>query len=299
MTQVGIAGRSDPYEFWHLALSGVPVGSDELPVYADRPQCGFYRMRRGIRAPWEAIAIFHRDDALVALVDGRETPPNSIWHWCCVHPISEMAYHHARETGQWGDLDDTVLVLQNQDAVPERFKNSAPYERLKQQIDLAIGSASLYETIADDTTSLKAQSLRAKLIELANAADKLRETEKRPHFQQAKLIDSVWMPTIKAGQEAAVKIRKALSRYETLKAAKAMLERRNEPLPERIESGYGRAASIRDKTVIASVEDWAALFAYYANDQRARDMILKLAERDAASGVAVPGITTKTEKEVR
>ena len=224
-----------PYEFWYAALQGTPIGSDELPVYADQPQCGFSRMRRGIKSPWEAVAIFERDDRLVALVDGNEVPPTSIWHWACVHPISENAYHHARETGgEWGDLDDTVLLLQSQDAVPERFKTSAPYERLKQQIDLAIGSAKLYDVIVDDTTSLKAQSLRAKLLELSNTADKLRETEKRPHFQQAKLVDSVWMPVVKGAQEAAGTIRRALSRYETLKAAEAVIQRRNEPLPTRV-----------------------------------------------------------------
>ena len=109
MTQVGIAGRSDPYEFWHAALQGTPVGSDELPVYADRPQCGFYRMRRGIRAPWECVAIFERDGILIALADRNEVPPTSVWHWCCLNPITENAYHHALDTGQWGDVDDTIL----------------------------------------------------------------------------------------------------------------------------------------------------------------------------------------------
>jgi hypothetical protein len=256
-------------------------------------------MRRGIRAPWECVAIFERDDVLVALVDKNEVPPAGIWHWCCVNPITEEAYHHALETGQWGDVDDTILTLQNQDALPERFKTTAPYERLKQQIDLAVGSAQLYSGNLNETTSLKAQSLRSKLIELANQADKFRETEKRPHFQAAKLVDSVWMPVVKGAQEAASQIRKALSRYETLKAATAVIERRNEPLPTRVESGYGRAASIRDKIIIASVEDWAALFAHYCMDQRGRDAIMKLADRDVAAGISLPGVTTKMEKDVR
>lgn len=289
----------DPYEFWKDAIRGVPIGSDELPVSADRPQCGFYRMRRGIKAPWECVAIFIRDDAFVALVDGNEVPPNSVWHWCCTNPITEMAYHHARETGQWGDLDDTVLILQAKDAVPERFKTSAPHQRLAQQIGLATGSAVLYDRIDDETTAMKAQSLRAKLLELAGTADKLRETEKRPFFEQTKLIDGAWMPLVKSAREAAGKIRNALSRYETLKAAEATMTRRNEPPPERIVSGYGRAASIRDVIVVDAVTDWPALFAHYAGDQRARDAILKLAEKDARDGVMLPGVTLKMEKDVR
>jgi hypothetical protein len=280
-------------------LNGVPIGSDELPVSADRPQPGFYRMRRGIRAPWECVAIFERDNAIVALVDGNEVPPNSVWHWCCTNPITEDAYHHARETGQWGDLDDTILVLQAKDALPDRFKPSAPHQRLKQQIDLAVGAAAIYSGNLDEVSSLKAQSLRAKLLELAGTADKLREAEKRPALEQCKLIDGVWMPLVKGSREAAGTIRKALSRYETLRDAEAVLNRRNEPPPTRIESGYGRAASIRDKIVVDAVTDWPALFAHYSGDQRARDAILKLAERDAADGIMLPGVSLKTEKDVR
>jgi len=47
------------------------------------------------------------------------------------------------------------------------------------------------------------------------------------------------------------------------------------------------------------VIDWPALFAHYANDERAQDLILELAQKDINRGVTVPHVETIKEKALR
>jgi hypothetical protein len=282
---------ADSYDFWRRALNGEPIGSPDLQVHPDRPQCGFYRMK-GPGPVWYPVAIFHGDIGIVALVDGRMRDADLTWLHCCNHPITEAAYNHALETGEWGDVD--TAIGEGRAALVEQSERGA----ISGQVELAAQGAAAYALVLDDGTAARAQSLRAKLLELARDADKKREAEKRPHLEAGRAVDGVWQPIIKAAQAASQTIARSLTAYETAKARKAEAERQNEPLPTKIAGGYGRAAPIRVVDQIAKVTDWEALFLHFVGDPGAREYIKGLAARAVRDGHKVPGVETETIRQV-
>jgi hypothetical protein len=281
-----------PYQYWREALAGGEIGT-ELPVHADLPQEGFFRIRIG--KAFAPVAIFRdKRGKLEATVYDAKEDPHRIWTFCCTHPVTETAYRHAIETdGQWGDVDDAVRQPLRPALV--KLEDTAT---LTMDIDNAADSALGYATIADDGAAQRAQSLRNRLMELGGAADKKRAAEKQPHLAKCKEIDSKWMPMVNTARNAANGLRRSMSMYETAKLRKAEEERQNEPLPTQIRPGYGKAASVRDATTLADVEDWHALFMHYEGNDEAREAILAIARKDVKAGKTVPGVVTELVKEV-
>ena len=110
--------------------------------------------------------------------------------------------------------------------------------------------------------------MRARLLELARVGKKEHTEEKKPHLAAGQAVDRRWNPVIKDAQAGADQVRKALSAWETLKAdeqrrrhAEEVAAAQDYALPEpelpesdeQVRGGYGRAASVRSKWVIAEV----------------------------------------------
>jgi hypothetical protein len=323
----------DTWEWWQLALSGQQVmGSDDLPIHADKPHTGYYRTKRkGVMLPVAIWKAPHGDGEWVGLIDGEQVNDRAVknaWSWCCTRPISQAEYDGYIATGQWSDTDEAVKppVPEVQTTVaPPPIGHNAPESEadiLKDQIATAKEGVSRYATIADDVTAGKAQSLRARLLELAREADKKREALKRPHFEAGKAVDLEWQPVIKDAKGAADLIARALSQFATERARAAEAERRKAeeerlraeaagkpapppyeapaPAPSIIKGGYGRAAKETVIKVITGVTDWGALtswaFAQYPleTEQFLRD----LAQRTLNRGHTVPGVTIEEQRKV-
>lgn len=348
---------ADPWDFWRRALGG-ETGMD---IHVSQPQSGFWRMFRRDRDDPKIkhglpVAIWIDDTTgEFACVEGIGAERRlgghdravAIWPWCVGEPISEELYRAVAEQGAvWPDQDPTVHEQINprariggnnppepisEGAVAEQINPPAdPVELLREQIEAAAAGVKRYESIADDETEAKAQSLRARLNELAADGEKTMDALKRPHLDRAKAINDAWMPLIKAGREAARRIAQAIAAWGDEKDRRAAEEHRKaederlrlerearerdatlaattpEPQPEppppvaptQIKGAYGRAASSKPVRTVTAVTDWPALFVFFKDHQDLKDLLMKKAQRAAADGTDVPGCTIEMKRKV-
>ncbi len=217
-----VAQSKPDYSYWQNALAGT-FG----PVHDSDPQLGFYRKRTGKAAGYVPVAIWEQGGNVLALVDGKEADAAAIWSYVCQYPILEEWYRARMEGQPWPDESAAVTASLAHDT----STNNPPTDEaeiLKGQIDAASAGVAEYTEIKDDETASKAQSLRSRLLELSGAADKKRETLKKPHLEAGKEIDAKFQPMVKAAKAAADLIRDALGAHETRKAREAERIRREQ-----------------------------------------------------------------------
>lgn len=209
----------DAWDWWARALeTPKAIGSPGLPVSVDAPEQGFYRTKFKDRE-WEPVAIWKDGDVWVALRSGRSVDAMETWNWACRNPITAEAYDRAIRGDGWADADPTVAAMLKPPQPGHNVGDTSDYELLRDQIESAKAGAKAYTKIRDDEHAGMAQSLRARLNELAGTADKAREAAKRPHLEAGKAIDAEWMPLVKDAKAFADALRKSIADYETLKLA--------------------------------------------------------------------------------
>jgi hypothetical protein len=328
----------DKWSWWRAALKNPAAIGKTLPIHESEPNQGYFRVKNRDKT-YDPVAIFYPEgsDDLVAYRAGREVRPDEIWTWCCRSPVSFEAYTAASEGNGWPD-DDATVAEQVKTPEPGIGDNSAkidPVETLKDQIDAALKGMEAYQKITDDKTAAKAQSLRNRLNELSNDADKKRDEMKRPHLEAGKSIDKVWMPIVKSAKEGANAVKASLEAWETEKLRRRREEERKadearraaeeaarqqltetavleapkvetqpQPQPDvsagQIRASYGKAASVTAKIVLDQVTDWKALAVYMCGHPECQDILRKLAQRAIDAGRNdVPGITTDEKAQVR
>jgi hypothetical protein len=251
------------------------------------------------------VAIWFDGDDVSMTVKGVEVPAaKQAWYWqrCMTRPVEEDIWRSVAEDGQpWPDMDEEIA-----DTLGHNIAETTDRETLKGLLDKLVEAAKKYQTVGDDATAARAQSLRARLNELKGRSDKLREEEKAPHLKAGREVDAAWQPLVKAADAAALAIRKALEAHETdkrraavaaaeaaRKAAEANVSRET-PEPEieapvaRVAGGYGRAASVRTKNVVVSI-DADVVFRSYSANAEVIALLTKLAQRDLDAGITTPG----------
>lgn len=289
------------YDYWRRKLANP---QERIPVDQNDPQCGFYRTKGG-----NPVAIWIDNDGLNIVANGILLMPEeyeTMWTHCAARPVTEDAYQHYENQGRWPDVDATLAGI-GQNRMDSDLEGIID--------DLAI-AADDYDEITSDEQADRAQSLRARLLDRASEADKIRVAEKEPHLEAGRKVDARWMPWVKKAKTAADLIRMAIGAFETRKRAEARriadeaeraatlgLSRPDEapaPAPRaQVRGGAGRAASVREVTVVDTVVDWAQLAAHYANRPSVQEAILKAVAHDLRDGHEVPGITTKRVADVR
>jgi hypothetical protein len=198
---------TDAWHWWSQAIETPKEIGKSLLMSPDHPEQGFYRTKRKNGA-WEPVAIWK----WVALRSGqpvKEKEIGELWNWCGRYPISSEEYD-ARLDGTWAGDDPVVASMIGHNAGDD-------LEMLRDQIEAARQGAEAYVHIESDEQAAKAQSLRARLNELAGEADKRREALKRPHLEAGKAIDQEWMPLVKDAKAVADMVRRFISDFETVK----------------------------------------------------------------------------------
>jgi hypothetical protein len=326
----------DPWAWWRAALANPKEIGRSLPVHDGEPNTGFYRVRYAKDKPFEPVAIWKEDGQWLAYRSGKEVSAVDIWTNVCRHPVEYQAYNDAMEGKGWPD-DDTVVAKQVQPPAPgDNSSKIDPAEELADQIESALKGKDAYAKITDDATAAKALSLRNRLNELSNQADKIREEAKAPHLAAGKAVDAKWQPLVKKAKAGADEVKASIGAWETEKlrrqreierqqaeelrkqeearrAAEAAGEAQ-EPnadvavaeapvapsVPTSIQPTYGRAASVSVKLVVTEVTDYAALYAYMANRQEVQDLLRQLAQKAIDAGrTNIPGIVTEERAAVR
>jgi hypothetical protein len=250
------------------------------------------------------------------------------WPFVSMSPISHEEYQRVIEGGHWSDIDP---VVSSQQKSPHGIGGNNPpdgLELLKDQIDSAVAGASAYKEISDDTTQAQAQSLRARLLELFNEADKRREEEKKPHWDAGKAVDAKWKPVIEAAKTTADAIKKAMSGWETKKAnalreAQAEVARKaqkealeavknNKPPPPpppppppvektKIKGAYGKTASAKPVRVVKKITDQDALYQYFKGYPEVAEALMALSKKylKVHQDASIPGVEIADEMEIR
>lgn len=319
----------DEYAFWRAALANPSEIGKSLKIHEGDPQSGFYRKRAHKDGPFLPVAIWNTEGGTVALVNGQIADPNDIWTFACRNPISEAMYNAALAGDGWPESDP---VVERQKA-PSAGHNSGDVdeaEMLRDQIEAAKQGAEAYASIADDETLPKAQSLRARLLELKGEAEKKHKKEKEPHLEAGRAVDKKWLPLAKEADAIAASIRSAMGAWETKKLQKqreaeraietarlaAEIEARKaaaagkpveatpvpqpEPVaaPAPIKGSYGRAASVSVIKVVTAITDQDALYAFLHSHPELRNCMFDLAKRAVAKGHTVPGVSVEEQAKV-
>jgi hypothetical protein len=293
------------FSWWQDAVDG------HFGQMTTTPEWGYYKTRRKNGA-WEPVAIWEEDGVLKALRNGEPTDPHQVWEWCRTHPVEYEDYMKAIRMGVWDADDPTVAAAMNA-GIGHNVGEVDELDLLRDQIESAKQGAAIYSQIESDDEAAKAQSLRARMNELAGTADKAREKLKRPYLEAGKAIDAEWQPLIKEAKAVADLIRRAISDYETIKLQERRreeqrlrqleLDRQREGAPQigepapppppptvAVRGTYGRAATVGTELVVTQITDDMALFNYLRGSGELNQFMVQLAQRAVKAGYTVPGV---------
>jgi hypothetical protein len=290
---------ADAWHWWQEALAN-PQEIGKSLTMTTTPEQGFYKTRRK-NGPWEPVAIWWDTDHWEARRNERPVDADAIWEWCRGHPITYAAYEKAVAGDGWDEDDPTVASMIGHNIGDD-------LDALRDQIDSAKQGAEAYATIDSDDQAGKAQSLRARMNELAGTADKRREELKKPHFEAGKAIDKDWMPLVKDAKGVADLLRKAIETYQTLKLREqrrleAERQAGEEVVPppivaDKVKGSYGRAASVTTELVVTAITDQDALYGSLREHPDLKACLLNLAQRGVRAGHNLPGIEVQEKAKI-
>jgi len=310
MNSTAAAISESPWAYWQAVLSG-----KEMPIHEGQPQIGYYRTKGGKGRMPEPVAIFEHEGAIVALKSNNPVDASEIWTWVCTSPISYETYVAVAERGEkWPDLDEAVAA--------QIGHNNSPLdeaEALREQIESAKAGAAEYAKIRDDEMAARAQSLRARLLELKALVEKGHKIAKEPHLKAGREVDAKWLPVAREAEAGAKTIRTAMDAFEndklraererqmTAQAAARQAQEAGRPVPvpppvetapaAPIKGAYGKAASVRTIKV-ATVTDQDALYIALRDNPDVKALLQKLAQKVVDAGATPPGVTIEDQRKV-
>lgn len=296
----------DPYAWWRAA-----IGGNAGPIHADKPECGFFKMRVGKDGPWQPVAIWRGNDGqMVCRVADKMRDPREIWTYVAKNPVAKEVAKAAFDTGRFPD------------EVPLIGDNAPPDETLFGAITRVACDAIEWLTkhgIKDKTSGDMCANYRAQLLDLRKRADAEREAEKRPHIDAGRAVDAKFKPIIECADTAAGQLRDALTLYMRAEEAKLDAARkveadaraklmRDDPvaaltspeqpeLPIKVQAGgqRGRKTGLRTVTVY-EMTDYPAALAHCQGHPDVVAAVRKVACAQAKAGAAVPGVEARQEK---
>jgi hypothetical protein len=314
------------YDYWEAALADPKrLRARDFKITSD-PQEGFYRTKAG-----KPVAIWQdydtADGAVVMTLDGADVEPHNFdWVWmnCALRPVSEEWFRIVEGGGTWPDLDEGLAGMG--DNVMAGMDEVDQIDELEKQVRA-------YREIEDDETAARAQSLRARLLELKKAIDTKREALKAPHLKAAREVDEIWMSPVKRAVGCANALRALIEGWETRKrrAAReaeaerlAAIEAEKQafekdfgtvkgteapkiapdvpltPPKDQIRAGYGRAASVREKRVVTGINDLTMALQRYGYADEVAEVLIKLAQQAVDRGqTQIPGFTIEVKALIR
>lgn len=159
------------------------LAGKEVPIFADKPYPGRYRMKRGSRYV-PVLINFNSDGELTALVDTEFVEPTAIWTYCAKAPVDKTAYAFCKEHGRWPDEPENIT----RSNMP-----SDPLEALLAEIEDKSAQADEYLTknpeIKTQQTCDLFRNLQAQIIALHKRAEALFDAEKKPLLEATRACD--------------------------------------------------------------------------------------------------------------
>jgi hypothetical protein len=321
---------TDIYHHYREMLAG-----RDVPIHEDVPYAGRYAIKRNnVRLP---VAIGpDASGELVAIVDGKQVDPLSIWVSCAKHPVTQEAYKFRKTNGHWPD-EPPPVVRSNMPSDPLEALLAEVQDKQAQADELLTKHA----TIKDKTTCDLFRNLQAQLLALNKRADGMHAEEKRPILDAGIACDEKFrfratskvlsdrlksryetfmrMEEDRQKAEAARKHREEMERVEAerkrLQAERDKLMR-DDPIaaltsdapelpelplaPEQVKvqagGGFGRRAGLKSVWVPV-MTDYKAALAHFSENAKVKELIQKLAEQAVKAGDRqVPGFEVKEDR---
>lgn len=321
---------TDIYQPYRDMLAG-----KDVPIHADRPYPGRYRMKRN--GTFLPVAIGpDADGNILAQVDGKMMDAEAIWTHCAKSPVPQDAYKFRMTNGHWPD-EPRPAAGHNMPA--------DPFDALLAEIADKSDQAT---ALLDQHPEIKAQqvcdlfrNMQAQLLALNKRADTLHEEQKRPVLEQGRAIDErfrfraavkVLSERLRSRFESFLKAEErrqqeaARQKYEAERAA-AEAERKRiederaklmqddpiealttpppelpelpvapEPIKVQAGGGFGRKAGLKSVWV-ACLTDFDAAVRHYADNAKLRELVQKLADADVRTGKrTIPGFEVKEDR---
>jgi len=306
------------YEYWQKALADPKALRARDFKITDQPQPGFYRTKQGKGvAIWEDFDF--ADGALVMSLDGDDVAMNDyerVWLSCALRPVSEAWFRSYEEVGRWPDVDEQLAQMGHN--IRAGMDEVEQITELEKQVKA-------YKQLESDEQAAQAQSLRARFLELKGIVDKKREELKQPHLKAAREVDEIWMAPVKKATGCANALKALIEGWESEKRRRAReeaaaverarmeAEQANQPLPailrppepvpepkDQIRSGYGRAASVRERLVVTGISDLPQALRELGDTREVRAALIALAQTLVDRGGRVPhGFTTELKAVIR
>lgn len=320
---------TDVFQNWRDRLAG-----KDVPIHANHPQPGYYKIRDGRGGPWKPCAIWYRDNELVCRVGNETRDPLVTWSFAAGYPIAKDVAKFAFENGHFQD-EPAPTVRSNMPA--------DPFEALLAEIEDK--SAQAEELLAKDVKSQTEcdlfRNVQAQLLALNKRADTMHKEEKAPLLEKTRAVDERFRFREKVAdiasrlrsrfeaflraeerrqrEEAERKHREEMARVEAerkrLEAERAKQKEDDpvafhtspepelpempaapEPVKVQAGGGFGRKAGLKSVWV-ATLADMDAALAHYKDNAKVRDLIQKLADADVRAGKrSLPGFTVNEER---
>jgi hypothetical protein len=321
---------TDIYSQYRDMLAG-----KDVPIHEDAPYAGRYALKRGnVRLP---VAIGpNANGDLVAIVDGKQVDPLSIWTFCAKTPVTQDAYKYRKEHGHWPD-EPPPVARSNMPA--------DPFEALRLTIE---ERQSLAAELLEKHPLIKSQevcnlfaNLQKEILADIKTADGMHEEQKRPHLEAGRAIDEkfrfratakVLADRLRSRFETFMKVEEDRQKAEAARKHREEMERveaerkrlqaerdklmRDDPIaaltsdepempelpiaPEQVKvqagGGFGRKAGLKSVWV-PILTDYKAALAHFAENAKVKELIQKLAEQAVKAGDRqVPGFDVKEDR---
>jgi hypothetical protein len=279
---------TDIWSWWRIAKDNPGlIGTDVLPIDAEDPRAGYYRVRPKT-GNWEPVCIIPDEDGgnvLHAERSNRPWPANrmsDLWLWCCRNPVEYEDFLQALDGGGWADEPDLPIGTGAKEEVGD------PLDALLIEFDSEASQARdiLAKTITEKAVADRAAIMASRLLGIARRADKLHEIEKAPFLKAGRMVDDKWRDIrdqpaelakrLKRGQESYLKELERIERERVAAAAReaARLRAEAEEASRRAERerlrAEAEAARVREAAVRAGREAAAKAQAEVDAEKRAK-----------------------------
>lgn len=308
----------DVYANWRRRLKG-----EDLPIHADHPECGRYKVRRTKGGKFEPFAIFmSKEGELMAAIGKEFVDPHRYWLHAVKTPVTEAEYKHAMAHGHFPD-----------EPAPRTVGDNRPPETIEELIPLEIEEASNWLSGIGEIKTQQdadiASNRVAALRELKKQAEAEHKREKEPHLAAGRKVDAKYKPLIESVDNVCRTLLAAVTKFLNAEAARKRAEAEAEtarqrakqeeerrqaaargqpepedvplplepPAPIKVQAGGARGRKIGLRTVtVVTVSDYAAALAHFKDHPEVKSCVQKLCEQAVKSGSTPPGVTVTQEQ---
>lgn len=309
MTNTDTATRADPndWTWWQNALKG-----EFGPVHDGDPQTGYYRVRRRGRDSDSPCAFWFdkKTGELRCHLDGEDFDlqrAREIWNYACKKPVTAEVYGERIRSKIWPSESEAVTRSNNAPEDNSFDGYSAMVEDLVREAEKIIAKGAA----ATQDEADRAADLSDRLSKLGKHGNEIRgaDPDVTPELREASnrvaVLNQRWFPVIEMTaiykQIKAVVLTPFLNKKATAEAnARVAAAKSGAPLPETARPAAkagtrGKAVSLRTvKTV--TIEDRAAVLAFFADGTAMTEFLQTLAEKAVRASITVPGVKITESK---